>query len=347
MEEIKGTKIFNPNQLKQAAKLLKNNQVVAFPTETVYGLGANAYSKKAVEKIFAAKKRPADNPLIIHLAEKKDVKQIIKGDLDKQAKKLMAEFWPGPLTLILPKNDKIPQIATGGLDTIAVRIPDHSLARQLISLTSLPIAAPSANLSGRPSPTMAKHVIDDLAGRIAGIIKGEQSLIGLESTVLDLSKETPVLLRPGAITYEQLVDVLGVVKVDENIGLKVGKTVKKALAPGMKYRHYSPLAEVVLVEGDKNKIAAIINQLIKDSSIDNIGVMSTKENKNLYKNAEVKVMGSRKDLITIGNNIFKLLREFDEIGVDLIYIEGLNRKGIGLAIMNRLKKAAGNQVIEA
>ena len=346
MKRIKRTKIFNTNELKAAARLLKNNQVVAFPTETVYGLGANAYSKEAIQKIFRAKKRPADNPLIIHLAQKKAVNQIISGKLDKQAKKLIAEFWPGPLTLILPKNDRIPDIATGGLDTVAVRIPDHALARQLISLTGLPIAAPSANLSGRPSPTMAQHVIDDLAGRIEGIVEGEQTLIGLESTVLDLSQEEPVLLRPGAITYEQLIDTIGEIKVDDNIGLKVNQSSQKALAPGMKYQHYSPLAEVILVEGTKNKIPTMINQLIKDSETDNLGVMCVEENKDLYKDVEVRVMGSKKDLISIGNNIFRLLREFDEAGVDLIYIEGLTRKGIGLAIMNRLRKAAGNQIVE-
>ncbi|MBM7557024.1 L-threonylcarbamoyladenylate synthase [Halanaerobacter jeridensis] len=344
MREKNGTKIFSKTELKEAADLLQKGKLVAFPTETVYGLGANALDGEAVQSIFAAKGRPADNPLIVHIARQEEIKELTTGNLSPQAQKLIKRFWPGPLTLVLKKSEEVPEITTGGLDTVAVRMPKHSLALKLIELAEVPLAAPSANLSGRPSPTLAEHVIADLAGEIAAVVDGGQTGIGVESTVVDLSTEVPTLLRPGGITYEMLEEVLGTVEIDPAVKAKVNQESKEAISPGMKYRHYAPQAEVILVEGEAEAITDKIQELAAQES--NVGIMASREYQDFYQQGIVKVMGSRDDLTEISNNIFKLLREFDKLGVDKILIEGLPEHGLGLAIMNRLRKSAGYQIID-
>ena len=344
MQEKNGTKVFTKNELTTAAKLLKEGKLVAFPTETVYGLGANALNGQAVKNIFSAKGRPADNPLIVHIAQENELTELVAGSLSNQAQNLIDKFWPGPLTLVLNKSDQVPKITTGGLDTVAVRMPDHPIATKLIQLAGLPLAAPSANLSGRPSPTLAQHVIADLAGRIAGVVAGGQTGIGVESTVLDVSGSVPTLLRPGGITYEQLQSVLEVVKIDPAVKAKVSGESKQAISPGMKYKHYAPEAEVVLVEGKSENVAKKIKEL--SNQVDKVGIMASREHQNYYPYGIVKVMGSRSDLNEISTNIFKLLREFDQLGVEKIFIEGLPEFGMGLAIMNRLRKSAGYQIIK-
>ncbi|GAB6099501.1 L-threonylcarbamoyladenylate synthase [Halanaerocella petrolearia] len=345
MEEIKETKVFNDSQLAEVAKLLQQGKLVAFPTETVYGLGANALDNQAVKRIFQAKGRPADNPLIVHIAQQEELEDLIIGDIPKQAQKLIDQFWPGPLTLVLPKAEQIPEVTTGGLDTVAVRMPNHPLAKELISKAKRPLAAPSANLSGRPSPTLAQHVFADLQGRISGIVDGGQTGIGVESTVLDLSQETPTLLRPGGVTYEMLEDILDEVEVDPAVEAEVNNESKQAISPGMKYKHYAPQADVILVEGNPDQISTKIKELIR-SEEGKIGVMATTELSNRYQQAIVKEMGSRANLREVSSNIFKLLRSLDKQGVDKIIVEGLPKTGLGLAIMNRLRKAAGYNIIK-
>ncbi len=343
MRQEKGSKIFNKNELGRAAKLLQQGKLVAFPTETVYGLGANALDGQAVRAIFSAKGRPADNPLIVHIANRDDIEKLTANPLSEVAEKLIAEFWPGPLTLVVNKSEQVPEITTGGLETVAVRMPDHKLARELINRAGVPLAAPSANLSGKPSPTVAEHVITDLAGEIAGVVDGGRTGIGVESTVLDLSDHPPTLLRPGGVTYEQLQEVLDVVEIDPAVRAKVNQESQGAISPGMKYKHYAPDAEVILVEGAAGDVANKINELV--ATEDNVGIMASEEYQASYQHGLVKVMGSRSDLDEIGANIFKLLRDFDKLKVAKIFIEGLPETGLGLAIMNRLRKSAGYQII--
>ncbi|GAB6137284.1 L-threonylcarbamoyladenylate synthase [Halanaerobaculum tunisiense] len=346
MEVIKGTKLFNPSELEAAAELLQQGKLVAFPTETVYGLGANALDSQAVAEIFAAKGRPADNPLIVHIANQDKLSALTSSELSDQARQLIEEFWPGPLTLVLPKSQAVPGITTGELATVAIRMPDHPLAQDLINQAGVPVAAPSANLSGRPSPTLASHVLNDLQGRISGVVDGGKTGLGVESTVIDLSSEVPTLLRPGGVTYEELQTVLDKVEIDSAVEATVGEQSKQALAPGMKYQHYSPEADVVVVEGSPDKISAQIKELIKAHE-GTIGVMATTELKHNYQAAAVvKEMGSRDDIGQISRNIFSLLRELDELEVDKILVEGLPARGLGLAIMNRLRKAAGYNIIQ-
>ncbi|MCK8828032.1 L-threonylcarbamoyladenylate synthase [Natroniella acetigena] len=346
MKSIKGTKIFERSEIKEAANLLQQGKLVAFPTETVYGLGANALDEAAVRSIFTAKGRPADNPLIVHIAKQEELKSLVKGELTEDVKRLISNFWPGPLTIVLSKNAKVPAVTTGGLETIAVRMPQHPVALELIEATQLSIAAPSANLSGKPSPTLVKHVIDDLAGKVDGILAGGQTGIGVESTVVDLSQVKPVLLRPGGVTYEELTDILGKVEIDPTVEAKLSNDDQQAISPGMKYKHYSPQAEVILVEGRTEEIPTKIKELIGAHSAQKVGVMATKEFSNYYQDVTVKEMGSRSNLAEISTNIFKLLREFDAEGIDEIIVEGLPVEGLGLAIMNRLRKSAAYQIIE-
>ncbi|WP_027339906.1 L-threonylcarbamoyladenylate synthase, partial [Halonatronum saccharophilum] len=289
---------------------------------------------------------PNDNPLIVHINDKEDIKPLIKGDLPSIGERLIDEFWPGPLTLVLPKGEGIPDVTTGGLDTIALRMPDHSIALDLIAKSGLPIAAPSANLSGRPSPTLCSHVVEDLSGRVDAIIDGGETGFGLESTVLDLSREVPILLRPGGITYEELRAVIGEVEVDPVVIGKQEKDSNKALSPGMKYRHYAPKAQAILVEGEKDKVIDKIIELLGDKE-GKFGVMASQQSvKNYPDGVVVKSMGSRYNLSEVGSNIFKILREFDQLDVDKIFIEGISDQGLGLAIMNRLRKATGYKIIE-
>lgn len=349
MEVINGTELFSfddKNAISKCSSILKEGRLVAFPTETVYGLGANALNPEAVNRIFTAKGRPADNPLIVHIASLSQLNELVL-EVPDQVKLLSDKFWPGPLTLVLKKKDIVPDITTGGLDTVAVRLPDHKVALDLLNHCQLPVAAPSANLSGRPSPTLAQHVVADLAGRIEAIIDGGQTGIGVESTVISLVEEQPTLLRPGGITYQELTEVLGEIKIDSAVKAELESENSSALAPGMKYKHYSPEAEVILVEGEAKRTAQKITELADKylAKGDKVGIMATEENSSLYTAGQIKIMGSRNRLSVVSANLFRLLRSFDDLGVDIILIEGVSSQGLGLAIMNRLRKAAGYQVI--
>ncbi len=326
-------------QIQEAAKILKDNKVVAFPTETVYGLGANALSDEAVAKIFEAKGRPSDNPLIVHIATIDQLTNIAV-DIPDMVQTLITHFWPGPLTLVLKKKDQsVGEKVTAGLETVAVRMPDHPIALALLKAADLPLAAPSANLSGKPSPTSAKHVIDDLEGRIAGIIDGGATGVGLESTVLDCTEKIPIILRPGGVTKEQLEEVIGEVKMDRAL-LEEGRAPK---SPGMKYTHYAPIAPLVIVEGSPQFIQTLVDKKTAEGL--KVGVLTTEENKQYYKAGAVLDCGKRSDLQSVASKLYDVLRTFDMTNVDFIYSEWFPQDGVGQAIMNRLLKAAGNQVI--
>ncbi|WP_047150773.1 L-threonylcarbamoyladenylate synthase [Aneurinibacillus tyrosinisolvens] len=328
--------------VKEAAELLQRNELVAFPTETVYGLGGNGLVDKTVEKIYIAKGRPSDNPLILHIAEEEQLEQLAE-EVPPLARALMEAFWPGPLTLVLPKKAGVAQRASAGLDTIAVRMPDHPLALALIRAAGLPIAAPSANLSGRPSPTTGRHVQEDLEGRIAGILDGGPTGIGVESTVVDVTGEVPLILRPGGITAEQIADITGEVAVDP------GLTVEGAAprSPGMKYRHYAPEGEMWLVTGaNVEAMAEMIRRHADEARREGkkVGILATRESASFYnKNDIVLACGERASLISVAQHLYDVLRRFDEEKVDLIFAETFLENGVGAAVMNRLNKAAGGK----
>ena len=320
------------NDLARAADILRSGGLVAIPTETVYGLGANAFDRKAVLSIFTAKGRPADNPLIVHISDLSQLDDIVV-EINDNAKKLMNKFWPGPLTIVMKKSDKIPLEVSAGLDTVAVRMPSHSVAKALLDSCKLPIAAPSANTSGKPSPTTAKHVFDDMDGRIDAIIDGGNCEVGLESTVIDVTDEIPRLLRPGGITYEQLCEVLG--EVIKNYEFSDGETPR---SPGVKYKHYAPKAKVVVIKGDfKKYVENTANKYEK------VGVLCHEEYL-LPSNCTVKYMGLTPE--EYANSLFLHLRAFDDEGVDIILAEDIDDKGINLAVSNRLYKAAGYEFDE-
>lgn len=328
---------------KWAAEVWKQGGLVAFPTETVYGLGANGLDEEASAKIYAAKGRPSDNPLILHIAEKDQVLPLVK-EIRKEGYQLMDAFWPGPLTLIFPKADCVPYGTTGGLDTVAIRMPSHPQARKLLKEVQLPIAAPSANLSGRPSPTTAEHVWEDMNGRIELIIDGGAVGIGVESTIVDLTEKIPMILRPGYITKEMLEEVVGTVGIDPAIMGTLNQDVHPK-APGMKYRHYAPRAPLKLVEGGSQAVVTFINERIKEAYGQTIGVIATEETKDSYKGGIVKCIGKRTNMESIAHNLYDVLRAFDAEKVDIIYSESFQEEEFGQAVMNRLKKAAGQQII--
>ncbi|MCT4542029.1 MAG: L-threonylcarbamoyladenylate synthase [Vallitalea sp.] len=332
------------NIIKQAGNILKEGGLVAFPTETVYGIGANSLDVNAINKIYEAKGRPSDNPLIVHVSSKQDVQKYAK-KINYTAEKLMDEFWPGPLTLIFEKRDIIPDNITGGLNTVAIRMPSHTIARSIIKEADLPIAAPSANISGRPSPTMAEHVINDLNGKVDMIIDGGYCEIGLESTVLDVTDTIPTILRPGGITKEMLEQVVGKVFVDPAIKKSNKNLIPKS--PGMKYRHYAPNANLFVFSGASNKVIVHINELIKTEQEkgNKVGVIATKQTKEMYYCDDVIVIGDENKPDEIASNLFRVLREFDNKKVESIYCEAFSNKDIGSATMNRLLKAAGNKII--
>ena len=338
----------NPEKsvLTEAAEILKNGGLVAFPTETVYGLGANGLDEKACKRIYEAKGRPSDNPLILTIGDLDDLYKIV-GKVTENAKKIIDAFWPGPITLVLPKADCVPETVTGGLDTVAVRYPSNKIARELIKIAGIPVAAPSANSSGKPSPTRASHVEFDLNGKIEMIIDGGAADWGLESTILDVSEDKPVLLRPGAVTQDMIEDIVGEIDVDPAVYSKPdGNIVPKA--PGMKYKHYSPSAKVILVSGSMENVISTINEKISTDEKNGlrVGVMATTQTKDRYIGGEVLVVGDRTKPETIGANLFKILRKFDFIGVDIVYSEVFDEDGEGAAIMNRLNKAAGFNYIK-
>ncbi|HWO94843.1 MAG TPA: L-threonylcarbamoyladenylate synthase [Bacillus sp. (in: firmicutes)] len=325
-------------QLEEAAKLLKRGETVAFPTETVYGLGADATSDQAVDKIFLAKGRPSDNPLIIHIGSKQAVEEIAM-EIPSSAQALIERFWPGPLTLVLKKKPGISEKVTAGLETVAVRMPSHPVALDLLKKVNLPIAAPSANLSGKPSPTLAKHVLADLEGRISGIVDGGPTGVGVESTVLDCTEDIPLILRPGGVTKEQIEEVVGKVHVD-----KVLLTSEQApRSPGMKYTHYAPNAPLYIVQGSREFLQKKADEWREEGK--RVGVLTTTENEAFYNANVTLVCGSRDDLSTVAAHLYEVLRSFNEYDVDIILSESFPEEGVGQAVMNRLMKAAGHQVI--
>ena len=384
------TRIFSKKDIEEAAQILKAGGLVAFPTETVYGLGGNGLDKEAARKIYAAKGRPTDNPLILHVSKMEEVYPLVES-VPEKAKRLMESFWPGPLTLILQKSKIVPLESTGGLDTVAIRCPDNALTLELIERAGLPVAGPSANLSGSPSPTEASHVYHDLSGRIEGILDDGAVGIGVESTILDMSTDRPTLLRPGAITLEDLTEVLGEKpEIDPTL---LGKKMEDGFipkAPGMKYRHYAPKAEMVLFcsleekeseekeskkkeledktsekkrsedrisEGKESeykvskRIAEYLEEEGRGFPREKIAVFCAEETKHFYQEmAEkegivLKVLGRRDEPLSMTHNLFRILRECDEEGIELILSEGYSEKGIGFALMNRMKKAAGQKII--
>ena len=394
-------------ELKEAASILRSGGLVAFPTETVYGLGGNALDEDAARKIYAAKGRPSDNPLIAHVSCVEEVAPLVK-EIPEAGRKLMEAFWPGPLTMIFPKSEKVPYGTTGGLDTVAIRMPDDPVANRLIALAGVPVAAPSANTSGRPSPTTADHVWQDMNGRIEMIIDGGPVGIGVESTIVDVSSAVPSVLRPGAITMEMLAEVLGEVSVDPAILGPLSADVRPK-APGMKYKHYAPKADLTLVEPgtgadresraeqvtgaeqktgaeqvtgaeqkngagqktgaeqktgadrntgadpetglDETQLQAMICK-VRELSREKIeagykvGVICTDESRGCYTDGEVRSIGARKSQASVAHNLYALLREFDDLGVDYIFSESFPKDHLGQAIMNRLSKAAGYKIVK-
>ncbi|MDP2813069.1 MAG: L-threonylcarbamoyladenylate synthase [Erysipelotrichaceae bacterium] len=331
-------------KLMRAAKIIVNLGTVVLPTETVYGLGANALSSTAVKKIFLAKGRPSDNPLIVHVCSVDMMEDLLSEPLDLRAKKLIEAFWPGPLTLVFKRSDKVPVEVCANLDTVAIRMPDHPIALKLIELANVPIAAPSANVSGKPSPTMAEHVIQDMNGRVDMIISADRSRIGVESTVLDISSPMAVVLRPGGVTLEQLQEVLG----NDGVMLDnmINGVVDKPRSPGMKYKHYAPNAPLQIVRGNKENILSYIKDKIEESDSGQIGVLCSDETQSEYQGAHVISIGSAHRLDQGASNLFAVLREFDQIGVDMIFAEAFAEDEMGLALMNRLKKAAGFNIVD-
>lgn len=328
------------NAVKTAAELIRAGEVVGMPTETVYGLAANALNGEAVKKIFLAKGRPQDNPLIVHIADFEQIYDLCPA-VPSQAKQLADAFWPGPLTMIVPKGDCIPDEVSCGLDTVGIRLPSHPMARALIRESGVPLAAPSANTSGRPSTTTAAHVMHDMDGKIAAVLDGGACGVGVESTVITLALERPRLLRPGGITLEQLRSVLGEVDVDRALYEKIGDDVKVS-APGMKYRHYAPKAPVTVVRGNPQDTAKYIAERIGDAT----GVLCFDEYKDMFPNCIVECFGSRDDLGAQAREVFDRLRAFDDTSVTQIWAQCPSDEGLGLAVANRIKKAAGFSVIE-
>ena len=325
----------------QAGALVRAGQVVAFPTETVYGLGANALNPQAVAKIFAAKGRPQDNPLIVHIARKEDINSLTTG-LNANARKIMEHFMPGPLTIIVPKAEIIPDVTSAGLDTVGVRFPINKYAQEFILACGCPIAAPSANLSGRPSPTNAQDVLEDMQGKVAGILDGGSCGVGLESTVVDTTSPVPTICRPGGVTYEMLTEVLGAVEIDPAL---LGDKNFKPIAPGMKYRHYAPKEPVYLLEGNAVELLpALVGKAVAAGL--KVGVLCDAAMSAQLKQQEgilLSCWGESREALAA--DLFYLLRDFDRTKPDVILAQGVSEDGIGLAIMNRLRKAAGYQII--
>ncbi len=336
--------------IEEAARILERGGLVAFPTETVYGLGANALDPEAVSKVYEAKGRPSDNPMIVHISKPKQLYKLTR-DITEDMKKLMDAFWPGPLTMVVPALPQVPRVTTGGLDTVAVRMPDNDITLSLINMTDEPLAGPSANLSGRPSPTCPSHVDDDLHGRIDAIIQGEACRVGIESTVVDMTEEIPVILRPGIITREQLSKVLSKkVQIDPAVfkrpdggkkseekdrkkdGLLIADDDFKPRSPGMKYKHYAPKAEMIIFKGDPDKVRLAIaeEKMIRTGFGQKVGVL-------IYDNENPE---------SAAHDFFAQLRAFDKSGVDVIIAAALSEDGVGLAVMNRMFKSAGYNIRE-
>lgn len=332
----------NKNEIKKQAEILREGKTVIFPTETVYGLGANALDENAVSKIYEAKGRPSDNPLIVHIYDKKQVDDLAQ-EINENAHIIMDKFWPGPITIILKKKDIVPMRTSGGLNTVAIRMPSNPIAKALLEEVKLPIAAPSANISGRPSPTRGKHVYEEMNNRVDGIILGGDCTFGLESTVLDLTNNIPTILRPGSITKEELEKVIGQVNIDPALEKKEDNI--KAKAPGMKYKHYSPNADVYIVSGNIDNVIKEVNELChknKDNGL-KCAVMCLDKNKEKYK-CDTIILGENLD--EVASNLFNALITADEQKYDIVYTEEFPNYGVGRAIMNRLLKSAGYKIIK-
>ena len=351
--KIEDTKAIRDEELLEAAEILRDGGLVAFPTETVYGLGANALDEAAARKIYEAKGRPSDNPLIAHVSSPEEVEPLVEY-IPENGRKLMEAFWPGPLTMIFPKSKIVPYGTTGGLDTVAIRMPSDPVANRLIALAGVPVAAPSANTSGRPSPTTADHVWQDMEGRIDMIIDGGPVGIGVESTIVDVSSRVPTILRPGAITMEMLREVLGEVKIDPAILGPMSADVKPK-APGMKYKHYAPKADLTLVEPadrsceDAEGVARMVKRVAelageKLAAGFKVGIICTDESEDSYTGGVVRSIGCRAKKETVAHNLYAVLREFDDLKVDFIFSESFSEDHLGQAIMNRLSKAAGYHI---
>ncbi|MDO5027746.1 MAG: L-threonylcarbamoyladenylate synthase [Bacillota bacterium] len=332
----------NFNSLDQAVDLLAQGQLVAFPTETVYGLGADGLNPQAVEKIFLAKGRPQDNPLILHVSDFKMLEDLTRGDLTR-ARILADRFWPGPMTLVLKKSDLVPGIISGGLDTVAIRLPSNKIAQELIRRLGRPIAAPSANISGRPSPTDASTTLEDLDGKIPLLVDGGPTKVGLESTVIDLSVDQPLILRPGGITLEMLREVFP--EADIDLGLLSPDQAPKS--PGQKYKHYAPKAEAYMIRGSLLGKVNKLTDFIRENPDKKIGLMASSQLSDIFSNSnlEVEDLGPWEDLDQVASMIFKGLRDLDRKNVDIIIVEAFSEDGLGLAIMNRLKKSTANRYI--
>lgn len=331
--------------LKKAADILHSGGLVAFPTETVYGLGGDAFREDAAQRIYQAKGRPSDNPLIVHIADIKDLNKLADSIPDAGFK-LAEAFWPGPLTMIFHKKKEVPLSTTGGLHTVAVRMPSHPVALALIRISGVCIAAPSANTSGRPSPTLASHVMDDLNGRVDLILDGGLAGIGIESTIIDLTETIPAILRPGYITEQMIKAVIGTVNIDKAI-LETPSQDLIPKAPGMKYKHYAPNCDLVIFEGPPASVAKRISETAKEAQAEgrSVGILASEETQHLYSDGIIKSIGSRESGLSISQGLYRTLREFDDLGVDIIYSESFTKGDFGPAIMNRLLKAAGYQVV--
>jgi L-threonylcarbamoyladenylate synthase len=338
----------DPEKIRVAAEIIKNGGLVAFPTETVYGLGADALNAVAVMALFEAKRRPLDNPPIVHVADPSEVYPLVI-KVSQKAKSLMKQFWPGPLTLIFKHSQIIPSLTVAGLDTVAIRMPKHNVALALIKQSHCPIAAPSANLAGKPSPTTAQHVYEDLSGRIDAILDGGATNIGVESTVVDLSVDPPLLLRPGGTALEALRRVLSNMKLHPFVQAEQELSLQQIRSPGMKHKHYAPKAEVILVEGSVSGVIAKVKELAESYKLKGVkvGILATDETQAQYRADLVRSLGSRFNLEVVAHNLFRLLRELDAEDADIIIAEGVPSEGIGLAVMNRLRKASAYHIVKA
>ena len=336
----------DPIKIQTAAQIIQKGGLVAFPTETVYGLGADALNSAAVLSLFKAKGRPLDNPPIIHIADPKEVHALIK-EVPAKAEVLMNQFWPGPLTLIFKHSNIIPKVTVAGLDTVAIRMPKHKVALSLIKQSGRPIAAPSANLAGKPSPTTAQHVHEDLNGRIDAILDGGSTNIGVESTVVDVSVDPPMVLRPGGTSIEELKAILGDVKLHPFVQTEQELPLQEIRSPGMKHKHYAPKTELILVEGNVLAVIAEIKKLAESYRLkgEKVGILATDETRTVYKADVVKSLGSRSNLATVAQSLYRLLREVDTENVDVILAESVPSEGLGLAVMNRLRKASDYHII--
>ncbi|MFN3966138.1 MAG: L-threonylcarbamoyladenylate synthase [Endomicrobiia bacterium] len=324
-------------KIKIASEAIKKGKLVAFPTETVYGLGTNAFNPEAVSKIFEVKGRPFNDPLIVHIAEKNYIFKLAK-EIPEEAIKLIDKFWPGPLTLVLKKSKIVPDIVTAGLETVAIRMPKNKIALSLIKYARTPIVAPSANIFGKPSPTCAKHVVNDLDGKVDIILDGGKTEIGVESTVIDMTQKPFRILRPGGVTVEEIEKLLHKVEIKS-------KKCSLILSPGMLKHHYSPEAKLLLFEKNKRQISKMKKLALKlEKQGKKVGILTTLENKNKFNGLNIKILGSIKNLRDCASKLFSVLREFDREKFDIIIAEGIRPVGLGLTIMDRLKKAADKKI---